>query len=438
MIWYAAAILLLVAAVVFRLGLLAYALYVILGVLIASRYLARVWSEGLSATREVSRNHADVGDKIAVNITLHNRSGWLIPWVLLEDLLPREAVMFDPPRLAVTGRRVQLLMLSPQQQKNLNYTLTCNRRGYFQIGPLVLETGDLFGLHRKYLVAAEPHFLLVLPKVIPLAGYDIASRRPIGEVRLSYRLYEDPTRISGVREYQPGDPLNRVNWRATARTGVLHSKVYEPTTIAGATIILDFHRSAHDKRNEPLRSELAVTAAASIAHALYLMGQQVGLVTNGRDAADRIRVEGYATDYRSRDQVRKSSEMREQNDRLQPAIVPTRRGAEQLTRILETLARLELTDGLPLPTLLLETTSRLPRDATVIVILPRVTPADAIALQTLKTQGFAVLAVLNLYDEYDYANAAGPLLAVGIQTRHLRDEAAISEICGRQESVAFV
>ena len=438
MIWYAAAILLLVAAVVFRLGLLAYALYVIFGVLFVSRYLARVWSEGITATREVSRLHAEVGDKIVVNITLQNRSSWLIPWVLLEDLLPREAVLFDPPRLAVTGRRAQLLMLSPRQQKHLNYTLTCNRRGYFQIGPLVLETGDLFGLHRKYSVAVEPHFLLVLPKVIPLAGYDIASRRPIGEVRLSYRLYEDPTRIAGVREYQPGDPLNRVNWRATARTGVLHSKVYEPTTIAGATIVLDFHRDAHTPRHEPLRSELAVTAAASIAHALFLMGQQVGLVTNGRDAADRIRAEGYATDYRSRDQVRKSAQMRETNDRLQPAVVPTRRGAEQLTRILETLARLELTDGLPLPALLLETTSRLPRDATVIVILPRVTPADAIALQTLKTQGFGVLAVLNLYDQYEYATSAGPLLAAGIQTRHLQDEAAVSEICGRQESVAFV
>jgi hypothetical protein len=171
---------------------------------------------------------------------------------------------------------------------------------------------------------------------------------------------------------------------------------------------------------------------------LYLLGQQVGLVTNGRDAADRIRTEGYATDYRSRDHVRKTAEMEEKSDRLQPQIVPTRRGAEQLTQILETLARLELTDGLPLPRLLLETTSRLPRDATVIVILPRVTAEDLIALQTLKTQGFAVLAVLNLFDEYDYAAAAGPLLAAGIQTRHLKDEAAISDICGRQESVAFV
>ena len=29
------------------------------------------------------------------------------------------------------------------------YQLECNRRGFYQVGPLVMETGDLFGLHRR-------------------------------------------------------------------------------------------------------------------------------------------------------------------------------------------------------------------------------------------------------------------------------------------------
>lgn len=436
--WYLIVVAVLVVALVFRLGLLSYAMYVVLGVLLLSRYLANEWAKGLSAERDLSRHEAEVGDRVVVNIRLKNSSFWLIPWVLVEDLLPRDAVMYNPPKLAVDGRRVQLVMLPGGKTRNLNYSFVCNRRGYFQVGPLTLETGDLFGLHRKYLISALPQYVLVLPKIIPLSGYNIASRRPIGEVRMSYRLYEDPTRISGVRPYEPGDPFNRVNWRATARTGVLHSKTYEPSTIAGATIVMDFHAAVHAAKDEPFRSELAVTAAASIANAVYLMGHQVGLISNGRDAADRIRTEGFAADARTRSQVRQMGAVKEKSDRLQPVVVPARRGAEQLARILESLARLELTDGLPLSALLLETTSRMVRDATVIVILPRVTAEETVALGMLKRQGFAVVALLNLYDEYDYAMAAGPLLALGIETRHLRDEAAVAEICGKQQGVAFV
>ncbi len=430
MLWWAGVILLLLVAVVFDLGLLAYAMYVLLAVMLVSRFLTRRWAESLAAKRETSKLAAEIGESVAVVVTLQNTGKLPIPWVLLEDLLPREALLYDPPRLKVTGRRVHLSMLGSRSRRSILYQLTPTRRGYYQIGPLVLETGDLFGLHRKYRVASDPQYLLVLPKVIPLAGYEVSSKRPIGEVKMSYRLYEDPTRISGVRQYEPGDPLNRVHWRASARTGVLHSKVYEPSTVAGATILLDFHAAAHDRKHEPHRSELAVTAAASIANAVYLLGQQVGLVTNGRDAADRIRQEGWAHDHRSRAAALAAASVRDKSDRLQPLVVPTRRGAEQLVRILETLARVELTDGLTLPQLIEETASRMPRDATVIAIVPGGgSQESALALGGLRRRGFAVTAILNLYETYDFADAAGPYLAEGIETRHLRDEQSIVEIC---------
>src|SRR5262249_12959961 len=155
-------------------------------------------------------------------------------------------------------------MMGREGELTLNYELECLQRGYHQIGPAVLETGDLFGLHRRFRVAADPAFLLVLPRIITLSGYDLASRRPIGEVRLSLRLYEDPTRIAGVRAYEPGDPLSRVHWKATARTGSLHTKVIESSTLAGATIVLDFHQAGYFARGEPFRSELAIVTAVSL------------------------------------------------------------------------------------------------------------------------------------------------------------------------------
>ncbi|HID78499.1 MAG TPA: DUF58 domain-containing protein [Planctomycetaceae bacterium] len=429
--WFAAVSVLLLLALVFQAGLLAYVVYAVAGILVTSRFLSRAWAEGAEAERECNRLTANVGDKVAVVIRLRNRTRLPIPWLLVEDLFPRHAFLPPPPRLRVEGRRLQLAWLKAHATRTLTYQFTCNQRGYFQIGPLVLETGDLFGLHRRFRVLTEPHFVLVYPEVVPLEGFDIGSRRPIGEVRMSYRLYEDPTRIAGVRCYQPGDPLNRIHWRATARTGTLHSKLYEPSTIAGATIVLDFHQDGYPAEGGIYRSELAITAAASVTHALYEMNQQVGLVTNGRDAADRIRQEGWDYDIRSRQAARRTAGMRESSDRLQPVIVPTQRGAEQRMRILETLARVELTDGLDLVQLVRETAPRIPRDATVLVILPRVTAETAVALGNLRRSGFAVSAILNIFEEHYFAEAAGRLAAEGVDAFQLKDRPGIASICRR-------
>lgn len=427
--WFLGVILLLALSLTFELGLLAYAMYALLGVMLVSRFLARTWIENLHATRECNRLAANVGESVAVVVTIENRGPLPVAWVLAEDLLPREALVHEPPSLRPNGKRLHLAMLGPRGRKTAFYQLECNRRGYYQIGPLVLETGDVFGLHRRYRVATEPHFLLVYPQVHPIVGFDIASRRPIGEVKMSYRLYEDPTRISGVRRYEAGDPLNRIHWRATARTGVLHSKIYEPTTVAGITLLLDFHSGSFEARHEPMRSELAITAAASMCNAVFQMGQQVGLVTNARDAADRIRQEGWEFDIRTRDAARRAAEMATSSTRLQPLVVDTRRGPEQLMRILETLARAELTDGLSVADLVAETGARLPRDATVVAVLTRVTEETAVALGNLVRRGFAVTAVINIYDNREYSEAAGKLMAERIDCRHLRDEASVSQVC---------
>jgi uncharacterized repeat protein (TIGR01451 family) len=430
--WLFWASLLLVLSLLFGFGLFAYAMYALLGVLLFSRLLTRIWVHNLAAERECNRQIAQIGDTIAVVITVENKGVLPIAWVLLEDVLPTRALLFDPPSLRVVGRRLRLMSLGSRGRNTLYYQLECNRRGFYQIGPLVMETGDLFGLHRRFRVASQPHFLLVYPQVIPLLGYDISSRRPIGEIRISNRIFEDPTRIAGVRPYQPGDPLNRINWRATARTGQLHSKIYEPSTIAGLTIVMDFHTDSYPTKHEPMRSELAITCAASLANAVYEMGQQVGLVSNCRDAVDRIRHEGWDVDLRSRKAAQRLAGMHQQSDRLRPVAVETRRGSEQLIRILETLARAELTDGLTYAQLIQERASRLPRDATVVAILTGVSDETALALGNLRRSGFAVSAILNLYDGWEFGNAAGALVAQGITVYHLSDENAVAEVCRNQ------
>lgn len=417
--WVLILVLLVGLALVLQAGLVAFAGYVVLGSYVLSRWLSRRWIEDLAAVRQCEAEPREVGDSLEVTVQLRNAGYWPILWVLVEDFVPEEFWRQRPPAVQVKGSRLQVVSLGPGQERILRYRVTFLRRGYYPIGPTLLESGDVFGLHRRFRVVGRPTYVLVLPRMLPIQRYDFVSRRPIGEIRLHHRLFEDPTRTAGVREYQTGDPLSRVHWKATARTGQLHCRVYEPTSLAGATLLLDFHQGSYPARGEPYRSELAITTAASLAYALSLQKQPLGLVSNGRDAAARIREESRETTSptvveQDRDRLHQRYALGQGELRLRPVVMETRRGVDQLIQVRETLARLELNDGLTFGALVSLMAPRLPRDATVLALLPQVPVEAAVALGLLRRLGFAVSVLLILPEEVHVWEACGRLTAEGI------------------------
>ena len=388
--WILGTLGLLVLGLVLKLSLLVYAMYVLLGILGLSRFFSRAWTDQLAASRFCDQDVLEIGETAAMEVEVKNQGRLSVPWLIMEDSLPRDALVQMPRHLKAEGPRLALTRLAPGATASLKYQVTFLMRGYYQLGPLLLETGDVFGLHRRFRVATEPHFALVLPKVLPLQGYNLASRRPIGEIRVVHRLFEDPTRLASIRPYQPGDPLNRIHWRATARTGQIHSRVYESSRVAGATFLLDFHERSYQGHGAAASAELAVITVASLANAVFLMGQQIGFVSNGRDAADRIREEGWSAGFATRGDAHRRATEAQANTRLRPVVVETRKGEDRFGQILETLARLEHTDGLEFSEMLEEVASEIPRDATVVAVLRRVTPTMAASLGELARRGFLV------------------------------------------------
>ncbi len=433
--WVIGAILLLVLAWPLHLGLLVYASYVILGLVTISRLLTAAWTRQLIAERIGSDSAREIGQTVQVSVTVRNRGPFRIPWLLLEDSVPLADLDVRPPRLKVKGAWLALARLGRGESKTFQLEIECLRRGYFQFGPLLAETGDLFGLQRSYRILTEPFFVMVFPKVLPLDTYDIDSPRPIGEIRLSHRLFEDPTRISGVRAFEHGDPVNRIHWRATARTGTLQTKTFESSAVVGTTILLDFHVDAFLPDTRIYASELAVTTAATIAQAVLQMGQQAGLVSNGRDAVERMKFQGWDLTFKTREFASRGLHVQKDNRRLIPVAVETRRDAGQFQRILETLARLELTQEFPFEELVQEAGPRLPRSATVLAILSQIKSETAAALGNLRRRGYSVLALIITVGEPEHPNWAAPpewaerLLQENIPFQTIPDEAAAAQFC---------
>lgn len=396
-----------------------------------AKHFSNRWIEAIEVARFVEAHEVTVGQSVGVGMKITNRSGYWIPWMLIDEKISKRYTKLPPVALQILVSTVQLLAFSPKKTTLYRYALETQRRGYYQLGPTLLETGDLLGLHRSFRIANQPDYITVLPKLIVLEGFEVSSRRPMGDLKVEDRVLEDPTLLSGLREYRSGDPMNRVHWKATARTGTLHTRVFQPTCVQGAMLLLDMHESTNESRNEPVRSDLAVTAAASIAHWLYQNAEPFGLISNGRDAAERMRELNKRSLYNDRSSAIANIEMKSQNNRLSPIVLGASRTPEHFAQLHRMLARLERTDGLKLDQLLIETQSRIPKLLSLIVIAQRVDQAGLFALEMFRRRGYALSVLLNCHQEL-YLDNASPLIAAKIPVIPLHDEESISQYLQHQ------
>lgn len=107
------------------------------------------------------------------------------------------------------------------------------------------------------------------------------------------RVLEDPLRFAGVHSYRPGDNARHVHWRATARTGQLQIKEFDPSDTLSLTIAVDVQTLPRTYEYLADALEYVVMAAASIAiHALdehYMVGVCANALTREAETWTRVR-----------------------------------------------------------------------------------------------------------------------------------------------------
>src|SRR6476660_5209102 len=124
MIWFIVILFLIGLALALQAGLVAFAGYVLLGVYLISRYLARRWVTDLTAERKCDNAPREIGQQAEVTVTLTNTGSLPIAWVLVEDLIPDATLKQKPARLSVKGKRITVAYLRGGQTKVVKYTVT--------------------------------------------------------------------------------------------------------------------------------------------------------------------------------------------------------------------------------------------------------------------------------------------------------------------------
>jgi uncharacterized protein (DUF58 family) len=109
-----------------------------------------------------------LGQTLTVDLEIHNRSWLPVLWLRLSDSVPTELMPGTLFR--------HVISLLPRERLHLSYALHGRRRGYYEIGPLVVQSGDLLGSATYEARQAEKDFVIVYPKIVALRNLGFPSR----------------------------------------------------------------------------------------------------------------------------------------------------------------------------------------------------------------------------------------------------------------------
>ncbi len=391
--WYYLAPILIASGILFRQSLLIVVGLLVLLVIGTTDIWYTYCLRHLHYQRQFSEQRALFGEQVALSLTVENAKLLPLPWLEVEDTIPRALTMVGQQlRVSVIGDTAildNLFSTRWYERVTRRYTVQCNARGVHKFGPAVIRSGDVFGFLTNEETLTNWQYLLVYPLVVPLTRFNLPSRHPFGERRAPRRLLEDPSRVIGIRDYAYGDSLRRVHWKATARTMQLQSKVYEATTTYTLVIFLNVVSYFDTIRGlQPEIQELAICAAASIADWALNEGYAVGLFANTLMFIPEEKVP-FDTRQEGAEGQEIEAALAAQLKRRRIHLPPST-SEDQRKRIMDTLARIQSYFGSTLEDVIQTERSRLPAGATVVVISSTVTDLLLDTLAYIKQSGHAV------------------------------------------------
>jgi len=153
------------------------------------------------------------------------------------------------------------------------------RRGVYRLPPYIAVAEDPLGLVRARRRFGETLALTVPPRLVHLPSCDLyAGVGDRGAGRRRRLPAVDATEFRGIRPHNPGEPLNRVDWKSTAKTGSLMLRELESATDGGLTVLLNGAGSQLVGEAPDTNFEVGVQAAGSIADCALRAGHPVTLL----------------------------------------------------------------------------------------------------------------------------------------------------------------
>ncbi len=173
-------------------------------------------------------------------------NNWFLPVIYMNfsECMPEGAVIIGEKANTISHS----LFLLPHRSFKHTVLFTLPERGVYKKGKYYLETGDYLGFQsfvKSYEINADitvmPRLCTDEPVLKILGGY-------IGDISVRRFIMEDPVLTIGYLDYTGREPMKKISWNHSARTGKLMVKNSDYTVDANAVVVLNMdHGSAEEK-----------------------------------------------------------------------------------------------------------------------------------------------------------------------------------------------
>lgn len=281
--------------------------------LIQARLYSHYWKQGLSVAIHFPKQAVVEGESATLVEEITNNKRLPLPILHVKFQISRNLVFEGGENTAVSDLSYRHDIFSVLFYQKITRTLSfqCVKRGFYTIDQANLVSSNLFLSGNLVANQKQSTFLYVYPKEIDITAVDIPFQKAMGTLLNKRVLFEDPFEFRGIREYQITDPMNTINWKATAKTGELMVNVHHSTLTPEAVIILDIQDDTLWKYDD--LHEVGIRIAAALAIRFLVQSVPTRIICNGRDQITKEIIQ-----------------------------VPTGNGKRQIAAINESLARIDL------------------------------------------------------------------------------------------------
>jgi uncharacterized protein (DUF58 family) len=269
------------------------AIAVLLLVALLAAYLQnRIFGKwALSSIRYTRSFHVQecyAGDQIEMVEVIENHKLLPVFWLRVESTIDASLRFHTEETLDIhEGRRTQyhksLFTLGPYRRIRRTHKVICAQRGVYRLDTVSVSAGDLFGLSENQRSFPVSTAVTVYPQVIDIEDVPLPAHGWQGDVSVRRWIVEDPFMIAGVRNYVSGDPMNRIHWKATARTGEM--QVYKHDYTAEQRLVVYLNIEDKDTIKGLVHNEewieKGISYAATIISDVISQGISVGFGHNG-------------------------------------------------------------------------------------------------------------------------------------------------------------